>query len=140
MRRWTSDLRSSGSGGWRVQCTRDIKGQKVENLCSKRKRKLKLWSSVAHKRAGQPAGSLLGETGGSSWSWEGPEAETLLAKLYRPLNQHPSCQSRETELRTSIESRLQGRGRRSPGRGHPAPFSIGLRGQGARELGFPRAL
>ena len=124
MGRWTSDLRSSGSGGWREERTRDTKGQKVENLCTKRKRKLKLRSSVAHKRAGQPAGSLLGETGGSNWSWEGPEAETLLAKFYRPLNQHPSSQSGETELGTSIESRLQGRGLRAAQPGARPPGSL----------------
>lgn len=71
--KWTSNLRASGSGGWRGEPAREIKGQNGENLCTMRKRKLKSWSSVPPERAGPRSG----ETGGSCWSWEGPKAEAF---------------------------------------------------------------
>lgn len=98
----------AGSGGWRGEPTREIKGQNGGNLCTMRSEKLKSWSSVSPREGGAAVGGdgwVLLELGGA-------RGGGFRGNFYRLLQHHLLLsQSRDAELCTSIESGLQSAGR-----------------------------
>lgn len=98
----------AGSGGWRGEPTREIKGQNGGNLCTMRSEKLKSWSSVSPREGGAAVGGdgwVLLELGGA-------RGRGFRGNFYRLLQHHLLLsQSRDAELCTSIESGLQSAGR-----------------------------